>query len=246
MWVSRIVFGALTLIMVGTGVAFMVSRSDDRQRVEYLSATPSDPAAVKIGQAARFSGEVAGDNGLTSAFSRQPCVASWTLLQAVSEEPDGEGGIDTEWETLINDKRGPTTLALEVRDWTVRVPLALWTKRRAGKRVKRMKTLPAELGLPAPKPTENVVGYDLHEVAFARGKPAFVAGLVAARDTKTKTITLGRDARLESPVELVPGAQDQLLRELSSKAGSAGRGALVMFAVGAFFLVLLFVFGRRG
>lgn len=245
MWTTRIIFGLLALTMGAVSVASFVARRHSRQETQYLAQPLSELAAVQPGDALRVSGKLKGPNQQRAPIQQKPCVAVWTFVASRHEHKDNtttEGRDEIRSHTITDSKLGPEALELEVGQWTVRVPLALWTKRRGGLQRDDVMELPS--GFPPYEPDGHgtFLGYLVRETVLAAGASLFLAGRVARVDGQT--IDVAVDPKLER-VELTIGPQQQLVAMVGQQTKARGYLGLITGAIALLFVGLLVLFEYR-
>lgn len=222
---------------------------EDLAQSDYLS-TPA--ASLERGAEVRVEGIIVKAPPVPAPYSEKQCLAAVTRINVVSRYRDAQNKVATESSNIETRRTGPVNIEIAVGDKRIELPLEQWTPKQYS--YADMPTLPPRLGVTAEQIAgakerlrNDFTGFSVSESTISGGTPVFVAGRLEDHDGPLR---LEAD-RVLNRIELYPGSQDDLVKELRGSGSGlrvagwilgAGVGPLPLAIIG---LVLLAMRRKR-
>lgn len=208
----------------------------------------STPAThLQRGADVRVEGRIVEGPSTAAPYSKKPCLAAVTNIAVVSRYRDIHDRDVSDSSHVAARRAGPANIEIAVGDKRIELPLERWSPRRYS--VERMAELPPHLGVTPEEIASakeqlqgSFTGFSVTESTIDGGTPVFVVGRLEDRDGPLR---LEADRVLER-VELYPGSQDELVKEMRGSGGGlriagwilgAGLGPLPLAIIGLVSLV---------
>lgn len=212
---------------------------------DYLS-TPA--TRLERGADVRVEGIIVERPSVAAPFSGKQCLAAVTFISAISSYRDSKNKPATEISNIETRRVGPANIEIAVGDKRIELPLERWSPKEYSSTY--MSTLPPHLGvteeqiaIAKDRLQNSFTGFSVSEATLdAGGTRVFVAGRLEDRDGSMR---LEADRVLER-IELYPGSQDDLVKEMRGSGGGlriagwilgAGVGPLPLAIIGLVLLV---------
>ncbi len=247
----RILLG-LALVWLGAwSIAGYYMREAGSEKLAAAEHVAKPAARLERGAEVRVEGVVVGDSSATSPHRRVPCLAAVTWVFVTSSYQDVHNRPIREATHVATRRVGPASLAIEVADQRLELPIERWLPQQStsevmGELPERLGVTPEEIATAKRTARGSPSGFSVSESTIDGGARVFVVGRLEDRDGPLRLEpdpVLGR-------VELFPGSQEELVRELSGSGGGlrvagwilgAGLGPLPLAIV-----VLVWLVRRKG
>lgn len=208
----------------------------------------STPATrLERGADVRVEGTTVEGPSVAASYSEKQCLAAVTHISVVSRYRDSHNRAATESSNVATRRVGPANIEITVGDKRIELPLERWSPKQYS--VVDMVNLPPHLGVTAEQIASakerlrnDFTGFSVSESMIDGGMRFFVVGRLEDRDGPLR---LEADRVLER-IELYPGSQDDLVKELRGSGGGlrvagwilgAGVGPLPLAIIGLVLLV---------
>ncbi len=217
-----ILLGISAVWATAWGIAgyFMHQAGDEKVAQAQHVSKPSGP--LERGADIRLQGTTLGTASAVAPYSKKSCLAALTLVAITSTYRDSQDR--TVWDSNQISRRrvGPSNIEIAMGDARVELPLERWVPRSDTMTTKAMSEVPADLGVTAAeiagakaRARGNLGNYTVTEATLDAGTRFLVVGRLEDRDGPLRLEpdrSLGR-------VELYPGSQDDLVKELRGSGG---------------------------
>jgi len=195
----------------------------------------------------RVEGTIVEGPSVAAPFSEKQCLAAVTYISVVSRYRDSQNKVATESSSVATRRVGPANIEIAVGDKRIELPLERWSPKQYS--YTDMSTLPPRLGVTAEQIASakerlqnDFTGFSVSEATIDGGTRVFAVGRLEDRDGPLR---LEADRLLER-IELYPGSQDDLVKELRGSGDGlrvagwilgAGVGPLPLAIIGLVLLV---------
>jgi hypothetical protein len=214
-----------------------------------LSDHLSTPASrLERGADVRVEGNIVEGLSVAAPYSEKPCLAAVTHINVMSRYRDAQNKDATEYSNVVTRRAGPENIEIAVGDKRIELPLERWSPKQYSSQT--MDELPPRLGVTAEQIASakerlrnDFTRFSVSESTLDGGTRFFVVGRLEDRDGPLR---LEAD-RVLKRIELYPGSQDNLVKELRRSGGGfrvagwilgAGVGPLPLTVIGLVLLVM--------
>lgn len=217
------------------------------ERLAQADHVGTPAARLERGAEVRVEAAIVGVPSAVAPYSEKRCLAAVTSIFVMSSYRDSQDRNVWQSNHVATRTVGPASIELAVGDERIELPLERWSPRQYSS--VSSSELPPRLGVTteeldrAKEGARGALGnYRITEATLDAGTRVFVVGRLEDRDGPLR---LEADRVLER-VELYPGSQDELVKELSDSGGGlriagwilgAGVGPLPLMIVGLVLLV---------
>jgi hypothetical protein len=208
----------------------------------------STPATrLERGADVRVEGTIVEGPSVAAPYSEKPCLAALTNIFIMSHYRDSQNRDVSSSNHIATRRVGPANIEIAVGDKRIELPLERWSPRQysseaTGELPPRLGVTPEEVASAKERARGNLGKYKVTEATIDGGTRFFVVGRLEDRDGPLR---LEADRVLER-IELYPGSQDELVKELFGSGSGlrvagwilgAGVGPLPLAIIGLVLLV---------
>jgi hypothetical protein len=226
------------------GCAMSEAGAEKLAQAEHIG-TPA--TRLERGADLRVEGTIVEGPSAVAPYSQKPCLAAVTKIFVRSTYRDSQGNNALSYSHVATRRAGPASIEIAVGDRRIELPLERWSPKQFSSEITA--ELPPRLGVTAEEIASakerargDVGRYSVDEATIDGGARFFVIGRLEDRDGPLR---LEADRVLER-VELYPGTQAELVKELRGSGGGlrvagwilrAGLGPLPLAVIGLVLLV---------
>ena len=243
-----VILGIALLWLAAWLIAGYYMREAGLEKLAVSEHLNSPAALLEPGADVRVEGTIAEAPMVAASFSGKQCLAAVTYISAYSDYRDSRNKPATESSHVATLRAGPANIEIVVGDKRIQLPLERWSAKYGAS--ERMPILPTHLGVTDEQIAvakgrlqNSFTGFSVSEGTIDAGTRVFVAGRLENGDGPLR---LGPDRVLDR-VELYPGTQEDLVKEMRGSGGGlsiagwilgAGVGPLPLVVIGVILLVM--------